>query len=348
MIAALTSRICAMRRPVTSRLNQLRRRVAGGVVVRAHALDYLIALVSRRSKIFSPGWGDEDFLGELRGQVSPTDTPHEIAIAWQDGIERNGITRRDGSFASPVLRLPNEARTVHVRACTRPDNGSACVILAGSHDEGYRVRERVFGSLTARGVDLYLLENPYYGLRRIPGGVPAITVSDQALMAVGMVTEARALLTWLRSRYASIAVAGYSMGGHMAAIAAAVTPFPVACAAMATGASASSIYTRGLMSWCVDYDRLAGEPQQRTAARQRLHAFFDAADITNFPPPLRTDAAVILGCMRDGYVLRSETERLHRHWPGSDLRWLNAGHFSALVRRRRSLADCIADAISRL
>jgi hypothetical protein len=138
------------------------------------------------------------------------------------------------------------------------------------------------------------------------------------------------------------------MGGHMAAITAALTPFPVACAAMATGASASSIYTRGLMSWCVDYDRLAGAPERRAVAQERLHAFFDAADITNYPPAVCTKAAIILGCTRDGYVLRSETERLHRHWQGSTLRWLHAGHFSALVTGRRPLCDCVVDAIEKL
>lgn len=246
------------------------------------------------------------------------------------------------------MNLPEEARMVHLRACLREGNRNACVILAGSHDEGYRLRERVFGALADRGTDLYFLENPYYGLRRIPGGLSAIKVSDQAMMAVGMVLEARALLGCLQPQYDRLAVAGYSMGGHMAAITAAVTPFPVACAALATGASASTIYTRGLMTWAVDFDRLAGGRAHRAAAQERLYQAFDAADITRYPAPLRVDAAVILGCTHDGYVLRSETERLHRHWPGSTLRWLDAGHFSALLTSRRVLCECVAEAIAKL
>jgi len=50
----------------------------------------------------------------------------------------------------------------------------------------------------------------------------------------------------------------------------------------------------------------------------------------------------------DGYVLRRETERLHQHWPGSTLRWISAGHFSALVSSRCALCDCIADAVEKL
>jgi hypothetical protein len=311
-------------------------------------MDVLIALLSRRSKIFTLGWGDEDFLARLHEYASQTDLPAAIELTWQHEEDRAGLLRRDGCFASPVSELPEASRMVHLRSLIRPENRMACVLLAGSRDEGYRIRERVFGSLVDAGIDLYLLENPYYGVRRIPGGIAAIKVSDQAMMAMAMVMEARAVLGWLRPQYEKLAVAGYSMGGHMAAITAAMTAFPVACAALATGASASTIYTRGLMSWCVDYDRLAADPAQPVSAKQRLHAFFEAADITNYPPPQRVDAAIILGCSRDGYILRSETERLHQHWAGSTLRWLNAGHFSALVTSRKTLCDCIVDALALL
>lgn len=129
----------------------------------------------------------------------------------------------------------------------------------------------------------------------------------------------------------------------MAALTAAVSPIPVACAALATGASASAIYTRGLLSWSVDLNTLGGE-----AARQRLRVLFDVADLTNFPPPIRVDAAVVSGCTRDGYVLPSETERLHEYWKGSELCWINAGHFSALITQRRGLRGCVERAVERL
>jgi hypothetical protein len=203
--------------------------------------------------------------------------------------------------------------------------------------------------LLGRGIDLYLVENPFYGRRRSAGGPAAITVSDQGLMALGMVWEARALLDHLRGNYPRIAVSGYSMGGHMAAITAAVSPFPVACAALATGASASSVYTRGLLSWSVDVGALGKTYAARPAGvKQRLERLFESADVTRYPAPSRTDAAILAGCTRDGYVLRTETLRLHQHWPGSTLRWIRAGHFSALVTKRRALCDCIADAIAKL
>src|ERR1017187_3688141 len=348
----------------------------------AHPLDTLIAWVSSRSKVFSQGWGDEALLGGLSGRVSCDDPSVPIRIAWREAQKRGRVVVQDGTFESPLSGLPPQVGTVHVRAWKRSghsaacvilgasrDEGytvrervfgallerdidqelrAACVILGASRDEGYTVRERVFGALLERDIDLYFLENPFYGRRRTAAGPAAITVSDHGLMALGMVVEARALLEHLRGSYPRIAASGYSMGGHMAALTAAVSPFPMACAALATGASASSIYTRGLLSRSVDLGALGRAPTQDAMVRERLRRFFAAGQPTHYAPPLRPDAAVIAGCTRDGYVLRSGTERLHQHWLGSTLRWISAGHFSALVTQRRRLCDCIEDAIAKL
>jgi predicted alpha/beta hydrolase family esterase len=98
----------------------------------------------------------------------------------------------------------------------------------------------------------------------------------------------------------------------------------------------------------VDLDALGGAPDLHATARERLHQLFEVADVTRYPLPVRSDAAVIVGCKRDGYVFNSETERLHRHWKGSALRWIPAGHFSALVTSRRALCDCVAEAADKL
>ena len=329
--------------------NRLLRGLVGDIsATRAHPLDLLIAGASRGSKLFSRGWGEESLLTELSTRVSYGDPPSPISVEWQSARKRGRIVQRDGTFASPLELLPRQTRTVHVRARLQEGNRAACVILAASRDEAYQPREHVFGPLIARGLDLYLLVSPFYGRRRVPGGPSRITVSDHGLMALGMVLEARALLENLSDRYPKLAVAGYSMGGHMAAITAAVSPFSVACGALATGASASTIYTSGLLSWSVDLDALGGDPKLRSAARERLQRLFSVADITRYPPPIRADAAVIAGCTRDGYVASSETKRLHQHWDGSSLRWIPAGHFSALVTSGPALRDCVVEAVGRL
>jgi len=308
-----------------------------------HPLDRAVAWLSQRSGLFSRGWGDDEVLTEFSCRERYLVAPRAICLDWKAVRQDGSQTCRDGTFRSPLTALPDTVATAHVRAWSRDGNTTACVMLAASRDEGYRVRERVFGALTGRGIDLYFLENPYYGLRRSGRGPSGITVADHGLMALGMVLEARALLKFLRPRYEKLAVAGYSMGGHMAALTAAVSPCPMACAALATGASASAIYTRGLLSRSVDWEALGGD-----AARERLRTLFDAADITNFRPPMRADAAVVSGCTYDGYVLPSETERLHGHWRGSTLRWIEAGHFSAVITQRRALQACVEEAVEKL
>src|SRR5271165_4626825 len=318
-------------------------RLAGeGAGASTHPLDAMVARLSRRSKLFSRGWGDELVLAESSDRARYLAAPAPVKMEWRARRTHGSEVCRDGTFQSPLAALPEAVKTVHVREWSRAGNEAACVMLAASRDEGYWIRERVFGPLTARGIDRYFLENPYYGLRREGRGPSEITVADHGLMALGMVSEARALLEYLRPRYRKLAVAGYSMGGHMAAITASVSPVPVACAAMATGASASAIYTRGLLSRSVDFETLGD------SARERLQKLFDVADITNFRPPIRVDAAVVSGCTCDGYVLASETERLHSHWKGSMLRWIDAGHFSALMTQRRALHACVEEAMGKL
>ncbi len=309
----------------------------------AHGLDRAVAWWSRGSRLFSRGWGDDAVLTEFSDRTRYFVKPRPTAIEWKAQSHRGKQASRDGTFRSPLEALPGAVATAHVREWSQPGNETACVVLAASRDEGYWIREQVFLPLTSRGIDLFLLESPFYGLRRDGRGPSEVTVADHGLMALGMVLEARALLDYLRSRYQKLAVAGYSMGGHMAALTAAVSPQPVACAALATGASASAIYTRGMLSWSVDFETLGGED-----GRERLRMLFDTADITRFRPPVRVDAAVVSGCTRDGYVLQSETERLHRQWKGSELRWIDAGHFSALFTQRRALQQCIEAAVAKL
>ena len=313
-----------------------------------HPLDVIAASLTCWDKLFSRGWGDEVLLADLVRRASFAQPPGPICVDWSVDGRAPRSTQRDGTFVSPLDLLPAETRTVHVRAWLKPGNNAACVILAASRDEGYKMREQVFGPLIDRGLDLYLLENPFYGRRRTSSSASLATFSDHVLMNLGSVWEARALLEHLRASYKKLTVAGYSMGGHMAAITAAVTPFPVACAALATGASAAPIYTKGLLSWSVNLNALTAEPGQQSVARERLHRFIEAADLTRHAPPIRVNAAVVVGGIRDGYILAEETERLHQHWTGSTLHWLPAGHVTAVMFFRPALRDAVAEATAKL
>jgi esterase/lipase len=317
-----------------------------------HPLDVVAALLTCRAKLFSKGWGDEQFLSDLARYASFSSlAPEPISITWNESSSSsNGrdIAVREGFYSSPFGILPSGAATVHLRARLKRGNQAACVILAASRDEGYGARERIFGGLIDCGIDLYVLENPFYGQRRITQSASLETFSDHVLMNLASVWEARCLLDRLRDFYGKLAVTGYSMGGHMAAITAAIAPFPVACGALATGASAAAIYTQGLLSWSVDLKALAGEHGSDSTAKRRLQNLIEMADLTHHPPPLRSDATVIVGCRRDGYILASEILRLHKHWPNSTLRWLSAGHVTAVIRHRSALRSAVSDALEKL
>jgi len=315
---------------------------------RLHPFDVFSAWLSARSKLFSGGWGDEVLLARVTDLRAYIDAAPQPAINWYSSGLRRELHVLDGSFVSPLDLLPEQTAVAHVRAWKREGNDTACILLAASRDEGYKVRERIFGSLVQRGLDLYLLENAYYGLRRTDGGQSLRTVSDHILMIAATLCESRALLMYLKHSYPKLVVAGYSMGGHVAALAAARSPEPVGCAALATGASGAAVYTRGLLQWSVDFRNLPPESPGDRKARERMQQLFLSADITQHPAPLRVDAAVIAGCKRDAYVLQSETERLHSHWRGSTLRWLDTGHFSAPLTSRRALCDCVAEAAEKL
>src|ERR1035437_8857845 len=66
---------------ITNRL--LRGFVGNSSVPAAHPLDLLIAGMSRRSNMFSRGWGEESLLTELSTRVSYSDPPPPISVEGQ-------------------------------------------------------------------------------------------------------------------------------------------------------------------------------------------------------------------------------------------------------------------------
>ncbi|WP_408890939.1 alpha/beta fold hydrolase [Myxococcus faecalis] len=317
---------------------------------RMHPLDaFMAALASRR--LFCDGWGDEEtFAGApLSGRLAATVSPLEVRWGAEQAAGRRRF--RDGAFDSPWVALPSEVRLGSVRWMTseRGRGRDACVVLAASRDEGFRLRSWLFAPLVEEGVDLFLLENPYYGTRRALGqkGPHIRTVSEQLQMNIASIEEARALVAHARREgYERVAVAGYSMGGYMAALTAATIPEPVGVAALAAGASPAPVFTKGVHSRSIDFRRLAGSPDD-TEARARLATILDAASARLLPPPVKPSAAVILACARDAFVPLAEARALHAHWPGSELRIVDAGHISAVITSGAALRGAIRDAVHR-
>jgi len=321
---------------------------------RLHGLvDRVFAAAMPVGRLYEDGFGDID---ELQARVAAI-RDYEVGVSseidrvrWGPVHVQRGVAIRSGRFVSPAASyLPPESRegVLELRlpegAGPRPP---VCLMLAATAEEGF-LRRRIFTEpLVRKGVGVLLLENPFYGSRRPARQVAAVlrTVEDQFAMNLATVEEARALLLYLhREGYEHIGVSGYSQGGIMAAFGAALTPFPVRVVPRGAGAAAEPIFCHHALSKAMRWDRLADEAGSLEAAQKLFAECLDPVRVDRFSPPVDPTLAILVSARRDGFVPAEEAERLHAHWAGSELRWLEAGHVTSAVlhyaRHRRAILD---------
>lgn len=307
-------------------------------------LDLAFSISLHRPRFFADGWGDVGLV--------ESEPVAEVAVRPPDAIEvdlgpperREGLVVRSGSFDSPEVRLA-AGRRARVRLLEPSGRVHAAVLLmAASGDQGFTARETFAAPLVRSGTAALLLENPYYGNRRPVGqaGAALRTVSDLALMASAAVREGRALTAWLRARHGRVGVAGYSMGGQMAALVAGASPFPLAVAALAPPITPASVFVTGYLRHAVDLEALGG-PEVRSLLERRLARF----DVRALPPPPRGSSMVVVGARRDGIVPPADPAAIAEHW-GAELRWVEAGHVSAVLFHGEVLRQAVRDALAGL
>lgn len=316
-----------------------------------HLLDRLVALAIPRGRFFCDGWGDDALMTGMSEDelVAP---PEPVEVAWQPPRRDGDLIVQDGVFDSPERRLPPAVRKARVRRLTpaRAETHAIVVLLASSGDQGYLARTWLARPLAARGIGALVLENAYYGARRPPGqnGYEARTVCDLSLMGLATVKEAKALLALARREgVPRTCVAGYSMGGNFTAVVAATVPFGVAAVPMAAPPSPAPVFTEGALRIWPALPALTVGGEDVAAARERLRAWLLRFDATRLPPPRAPHAAIVVGTRADGFVPPREMERIAAHWR-CELRWLDAGHASALLFHRAALRQAVVDAIGRL
>jgi hypothetical protein len=83
------------------------------------------------------------------------------------------------------------------------------------------------------------------------------------------------------------------------------------------------------------------------AAREALCAHLARFSVTNLPAPAIPAAAIVVGTAADGVVPPSDMRRIAEHW-GCELRWLPAGHVSAVLRHQGAMREAIRAAFERL
>ena len=313
-----------------------------------HPIDRLGGvIVSRgpdRLRFFTDGWGDSS---DIAAAAMPSDDPRPIEIEWVSDGTNDGIRVSVGIFDSPVETLPYHARH---GAVTRilPGGGAdrVVVLMAAWNEHDSRARFGIARRLSRRGIGSLVLENPYYGIRRPVDhdGQPIRTVADFFQMGTGAVVEGRGLLATVREEGRTPGVAGYSMGGNIAALVSSTMPFPVATAPLAASYSPAPVYLDGALRGGIDWGALGGKP----SAEPRLRETLLGASVLDRPAPDHARHAVMVSARSDGYVPPEATRTLHAHWPGSELRWVAAGHATLLWNHKHVLATAIEDSFSRL
>ena len=76
-----------------------------------------------------------------------------------------------------------------------------------------------------------------------------------------------------------------------------------------------------------------------------LETFTDA---TRFPCPRRPDAAILVAATEDAYVSPQSVLDLHRHLPGSEVRWIPGGHVSSFLMHQPTFRNAIVDSLDKL
>jgi len=316
-----------------------------------HVLDLLFGLTARGPRFFQDGWGDRALCESMDPEALSRRRIPKLRIGLGPVRRAFGGMLREGAFESPEVRLPPCARTARIQLLLPEQVRAVAVHLAASGDQGFAVRLRFAAPLIEHGIGALVLENAFYGARR-PANQPhhaVRSVSDLHLMGSATFQEGRALLRWLRDvlRVERVGVTGFSMGGQLSAMVGASVPFPCAVVPIAATCSPDSVLRDGVLRHVAEWAALAAEGETVEAARQALCTHLARFSVTTLPAPVEPAAAIVVGTAADGVVPPAEMRRIAEHW-GCELRWLPAGHVSAVLRHQGAMRQALLDAFERL
>eukprot|EP00123_Amoebidium_parasiticum_P013591 comp22046_c1_seq1/m.32038 comp22046_c1_seq1/g.32038 ORF comp22046_c1_seq1/g.32038 comp22046_c1_seq1/m.32038 type:complete len:381 (-) comp22046_c1_seq1:542-1684(-) len=334
---------------------------------------------------FEHGWGNLDCvdLTQDARATNPALPLPDLQITWERLKEgrHQGVRYEllQGTFDTPMqgdlrVHLPPECLTARVQLLRPVDHPAPdlAIHLAGTGDHGFFRRMSLGYGLLKDGIGSMVLESPYYGNRRPTQQVRSKLrhVSDLLLLGRTTIEESLCLLQWARTNgYNRLCMAGLSMGGVHSVMVSALAQHDVACAPLLAPHSASEAFCQGLLwfgtsqrwtperhlspvSFKTAHGQLNGvegsSVDQTEAARRRLARALDITDTTTFPLPRRPDASVFVAAASDLYVSMESIERIHRHWPGSELRRVAGGHVSAFILQGNEFRKAIRDAIDKL
>ncbi|KAL3289753.1 hypothetical protein HHI36_023148 [Cryptolaemus montrouzieri] len=233
------------------------------------------------TKFFMKGWGAAEnlkMLLDFRKIISNREhcynlVPSNYPIKIINKQRRSDCEIIEGSFTSPLaLYMPNlihqDVKTAYfqlVLPLNWPTGGfkPVCIHFAGTGDHFFWRRRNIMAKpLLQNGIGAIILENPYYGLRKPEGQLRSSLqyVSDIFIMGGCLVLESIVLLNWCAQLgFGPLGVTGISMGGHMASLAASNWPAPIVLVPCLSWSTASPVFTEGVMSESIDWNKLQEE-----------------------------------------------------------------------------------------
>lgn len=305
----------------------------------------LVANGPSKLRFFKSGWGDPAKVDLIRPQPEDFIEPDPISLDWGPPEVTDEYIKREAVFDSDSPGLEGAATQVEVRLIEPLDpSGKMCLLMAGWNEDGLDGRMELARQLALKGIGSVMAEHPFYGSRRVipPPDQPVRTVADFSVMGRAAVREGRAILGGLSDDY-ELGVSGYSMGGNLAAVVAALTPFNIAAAPLAASHAPAPNFLEGALRRGVDWKALGGLERKGD-----LYEVLEAPSVLRMPVPDHVSSAVIVSARSDGFVPASSTAALHRHWRGSELRVLPGGHATVWWWRKEMLVQAIVDSFDRV
>ena len=259
--------------------------------------------------------------------AAPPGAPEMAIIPVHSG--RDGSRRLRFSFPSPIASPYPENNIAYGLADLRPPGMArgALIFLHGHKMTGLGPLEW-FTRLSIRaGYDVYYLVGPYHMLRRPKGsynGQYSVSADlGRTLQAFQQgVVETRLLISWIKSQQElPVALAGISLGGYVAALAACVDGRIAALAPMVTGASFARLVWE---DYSLRYVR--GELLKAGVGPQELEEIWALTAPGRWRPLLQPERILLMAGQHDPAVLPSNTLDLWRAWGQPGLRWYPCGH----------------------
>lgn len=353
------------------------------------------------TRFFTRGWGDPEtlkkiirfrkILGDRTKAQAYLDNSQPVTLTKE--VVKDGVRVIDGYFPAPLLNhlpevCPKEIGTANFQAVLPsdwPSGGPKPVVLqfAGTGDHYFWRRRNMMALPLAREqkVGSIILENPYYGVRKPKDQLRSSLhhVSDLFVMGACLIMESQVLLHWAeRQQWGPLCCHGISMGGHMASLAAAAWPKPIALVPCLSWTSGSVTFCQGVMSRAIDWKQLSKQFNEGRAykaevldllvspefgetnnyfkeerEKEALHfmrwLMDECTHLGNFSPPVDPDLVELVVAEYDAYQPRVGITPLHQVWGGvREPRVIKEGHIKSYLLYQHVFRTAIVDALERM